>query len=137
MGIIAGIAIPTTIAVINRQKRNAAKSSAQTVYDSAKSVLLEASTGQSIDYVDEVLSGTTVTGYKTTAAQLAANSEIEKNPCDTGSTMTITYVLPVGTTAAYYKVEVSDGFKINGVNVYVVSNADNSFKEFTTTAPSA
>ena len=42
MGIIAGIAIPTTIAVINRQKKNAAKESVRNVITTAKDILLEA-----------------------------------------------------------------------------------------------
>ena len=42
MGIIAGVAIPTTIAVIDRQKTNAAKNSAQNIMAAAEPVLLEA-----------------------------------------------------------------------------------------------
>ena len=42
MGIIAGIAIPTTIAVINRQKKNAAVKSVESLVSTMKNVLLEA-----------------------------------------------------------------------------------------------
>ena len=42
MGIIAGIAIPTTIAVINRQKKNAAEKSVESVLATAKDLVLEA-----------------------------------------------------------------------------------------------
>ena len=42
MGIIAGIAIPTTIAVINRQKRNAAAKSAESLVSTLKNILTEA-----------------------------------------------------------------------------------------------
>ena len=146
MGIIAGIAIPTTIAVINRQKKNAAVKSAQNVVDAAKSVLLEASTGQEISYVDADVDDDGNHTYSTTAADLAENSEIEKDPSGTvGSgddaevgTMTITYVVPSEGTA-YYTVELSDGYNINGVNLYVETEANSDgndvFAEFTTTEP--
>ena len=42
MGIIAGIAIPTTIAVINRQKRNAAVKSMEALVSTCKNLILEA-----------------------------------------------------------------------------------------------
>ena len=42
MGIIAGIAIPTTIAVINRQKRNAAVKSMESLVSTCKNLILEA-----------------------------------------------------------------------------------------------
>lgn len=44
MGIIAAIAIPTTVGVINRQKKKAAVESANSAFSAAKTVLLEAST---------------------------------------------------------------------------------------------
>ena len=141
MGIIAGIAVPTTIAVINRQKKNAAIKSAETVYNAAKSVLLEASTGQSVDGVNPVTdSNDNVIGYSTTAAALATNSEIEKNPLDGTATMTITYVLPTTGVAAYYKVVLSSGAKINGVEIFVHKKAQastgdgDSFVKFATSA---
>ena len=42
MGIIAGIAVPVTIAVINRQKKNAAVKSAEAVVSTMKQLLSEA-----------------------------------------------------------------------------------------------
>ena len=117
MGIIAGIAIPTTIAVINRQRKNAAVKSAETVVSAAKSVLLEASTGESITYVTKGASGTTTT-YSTTAALLASNSEIEKDPSDDSCTMTIVYNVPTS-GQAYYTVELSASYKINTVTITV------------------
>ena len=42
MGIIAGIAIPTTIAVINRQKKNSAEKSVESVISTMKNLILEA-----------------------------------------------------------------------------------------------
>ncbi|MCR5462216.1 MAG: prepilin-type N-terminal cleavage/methylation domain-containing protein [bacterium] len=116
MGIIAGIAIPTTIAVINRQKKNAAVKSAETVFNAAKSVLLEASTGQTIGYVTKDTTDTTVTKYSTTSALLASNSEIEKDPGDTGSVMTIYYNVPTSGQASY-TVQLTSGYKINGVAI--------------------
>ena len=115
MGIIAGIAIPTTIAVINRQKKNAAVKSAETVFNAAKSVLVEAASGQTIGYVTKTTEGD-VTKYSTTAALLATNSEIEKDPCDSGCTMTIYYNVPT-TGQATYTVDLGTNFKINGVAI--------------------
>ena len=112
MGIIAGIAIPTTIAVINRQKRNAALKSAQAVFDAAKSALLEASTGESISYVDAEDGG-----YKTTSTALANASEIEKDPSDTDCVMTIHYVLGTSTDPAYYYASFTDDYTINGIGI--------------------
>ena len=119
MGIIAGIAIPTTIAVINRQKKNAAVKSAETVVSAAKSVLLEASTGQSIDYVTPAAEGDGKK-YTTTAALLASNAEIEKDPSDTGCTMDIIYHVPAS-GQAYYTVTLSEAYKINGVALTVTT----------------
>ena len=82
MGIIAGIAIPTTIAVINRQKRNAAKSSAQNVYSAAQTALLEAATGETVDGV-EADEREDIAIYKTTVSALVENGELEKNPFST------------------------------------------------------
>ncbi len=45
MGIIAGIAVPTTIAVINRQKVNSVLASLESIYRSAKNELSQVSTG--------------------------------------------------------------------------------------------
>ncbi len=97
MGIIAGIAIPTTIAVIDRQKQNAAIKSAQTVLDAAKQVLLEASadetsevivTTSADDGVKEDPAGTFTINNK----GLLALGELEKDPVGPGNTIIIKYV---------------------------------------------
>ena len=92
MGIIAGIAIPTTIAVINRQKRNSATKSAKNVLESAKTILLEASasttSGVTADSQD---AGVLVTEDSTTHAKtykisdkgLVTLGELEKSPFET------------------------------------------------------
>ena len=79
MGIIAGIAIPTTIAVINRQKKNAVLSSAKNVLAAAKTVLMEAQSGETISYVG---TATNVTGatYEVKIDDLVTNGELETNP---------------------------------------------------------
>ena len=91
MGIIAGIAIPTTIAVINRQKKNSATKSAKNVLESAKTILLEASangaaSGVTADSADSgvliTVDGTTKT-YKINDKGLVALGELEKSPFDT------------------------------------------------------
>ena len=93
MGVIAGIAIPTTIAVINRQKKNAACKSGDNIVSTAKTFLLAvAAEGNGDDNVTNVMTGTTVTGYSVTAAQLVSAGELEKNPVTAG-TLTITLTL--------------------------------------------
>ena len=79
MGIIAGIAIPTTIAVINRQKKNAAVKSAQNVLSAAKTVLMEAASGESISYVTAGGDGDSF-AYKVKISDLQAQGELETNP---------------------------------------------------------
>ena len=82
MGIIAGIAIPTTIAVINRQKKNTAVKSVESLVSTIKNVLLEAqanadSTG-AVTLTAEYGSGTTGT------------SEPNADPTLTGSSFAVT-----------------------------------------------
>ena len=117
MGIIAGIAIPTTIAVINRQKKNAAVKSAETVFSAAKSVLLEASAGESIGYVTKATPEDGSTTYTTTSTLLATNSEIEKDPSDGNGAMTIVYTIPANGQNASYSVSFTANYKINGVGI--------------------
>ena len=50
MGIIAGIAVPVTIAVINRQKKNAAVKSMESLVSTCKNLILEAEYFH-IDYI--------------------------------------------------------------------------------------
>ncbi|MBP5446317.1 MAG: type II secretion system protein [Acholeplasmatales bacterium] len=56
MGVIAGIAVPTVIAVINRQRRNATINALNEIYNSAISLLLQVETESydpNITLVDE------------------------------------------------------------------------------------
>ena len=103
MGIIAGIAIPTTIAVINRQKKNSAIKSCENVLSTAKTVLMEASsqgsTGSLIGtgkVVYTAAAGTNPATYAVTSAALVTLGELEKDPCN--GTLTITLTIASGDT---------------------------------------
>ena len=84
MGIIAGIAIPTTIAVIDRQKTNAAKNSANNVMAAAEPVLYDATASGSSNLPAGVEDGASADGevYKITIANLVANGHLKENPLD-------------------------------------------------------
>ena len=115
MGIIAGIAIPTTIAVINRQKKNSALKSAENVFAAAKNVLLEASangTGQFGTNVTQTPATGTATAYSVTSAQLKAIGELEADPVETGTTLTITYTISTNKFTCS-----TETFTINGINI--------------------
>ena len=90
MGIIAGIAVPTTIAVINRQRKNAAKSSAEAMFTSSKEVLMEAvGTGSTSIVSGDYTSGSgdaATAGYFVTIDFLVSSGELEKNPIQTAGT---------------------------------------------------
>lgn len=134
MGIIAGIAIPTTIAVINRQKKNAATKSADNVFASAKNVLLEASANPGSALIVTGATATADNGvikdgndYTITEQGLVALGELDKKVSDSG---TVTFKLTsVGTsetgTNTYTITE--DAWTINGYNVYYDENSK-SFK---------
>ena len=98
MGSIAGVAIPTTIAVINRQKKNAAVNSAKNVMAAAEPVLLEkmATPTATIAGVNAKGSGDPDDCvYKITVADLATNGHLKENPLENGSnadTTTFIYV---------------------------------------------
>ena len=127
MGIIAGIAIPTTIAVINRQKKNAAVKSAENVFTAAKELLLEA---QSTGVVDGVTANTSTSDttwtFETSAAAMVTSGDLEKNPCDSGATLTIR----INAQNKFSVVESS--ISINKVTVYFNATT----QEFTTSNPS-
>ena len=115
MGIIAGIAIPTTIAVINRQKKNAATKSAETVLNAAKQVLLEAqangNTGDLAYITDDSTASAAATKYSVTAQALEDHDEIEKNPCEAG-TITVDYIIASNSFTV-----TCDGTVINGKTI--------------------
>ena len=82
MGIIAGIAIPTTIAVINRQKKNAAVKSMESLVSTCKNLILEAqasATGTAV-----YLSAT----YTATSGTPASDSFALKNNNASGAAIT-------------------------------------------------
>lgn len=117
MGIIAGIAVPVTIAVINRQKKNAAIKSAENCYAAAETVLTEALatgiTGTLNGYVTKTGSGDTE-AYNVTSTNLAAKGDIKSDPFATAVTFSIL------TSAETPAITVSGTFpnKVNGVDVY-------------------
>ncbi|MBP5446311.1 MAG: prepilin-type N-terminal cleavage/methylation domain-containing protein [Acholeplasmatales bacterium] len=87
MGIIAGIAIPTTIAVINRQKKNAAKSSADNVMAAAESVLMECAAKSTTQWPTYVTTTTAANGVcQVLVKDLATYGELKSNPVETSST---------------------------------------------------
>ena len=89
MGIIAGIAIPTTIAVINRQRNNAAVRTADNMFDAAKEVLMEAVAGSAI-------TGTVAydtTGFAITVEQMVTNGDLEKNPIQGTNSTTVAFAI--------------------------------------------
>ena len=99
MGIIAGIAIPTTIAVINRQKKNAALKSAENVFSAAKNVLLEASANTGSALITDVeTTGVCKSNneYTVTEAALVALGELEQKASEGGS---VTFKLTSSGTA--------------------------------------
>ena len=132
MGIIAGIAIPTTIAVINRQKRNAAIKSAENAFAAAKNVLLEASTGTlptGTSASTGVAYASDTETYSITTAGLVAIGELEKEIVSAG---TLTFTLK-GTNNF---MATATTCKINGIDIYVVTTGSGdtlAFKEFSTT----
>ena len=125
MGIIAGIAIPTTIAVINRQKKNAAIKSAENVFTAAKELLLEAQSSGEIDGVTAGGASDTFT-YKTTAAAMVASGDLEKNPVDSNGSFTIM----INSANKFSISEAS--VVINKVTVYVINDASGNFSKFST-----
>ena len=78
--LIAGITVPTTIAVINRQKRQKAIQEVQTVFNAAKDVLIEELYGNDYPYVVHVGSE-----YSVTVTSLLNAGLIEYNPFETTS----------------------------------------------------
>ena len=124
MGIIAGIAVPTTIAVINRQKKNAAVKSAQNVFNVAKEVLMEASASEPADIMGAADAGVVKGGagtsgdpytYTISCKALVALGELEENPFkDTDAAGNMSVKLTTGTNK--FTIESIVG-TINGITV--------------------
>lgn len=123
MGIIAAVAVPTTIGVIGRQKKSAAVKSANNVLNAAETVLLEANAGQSDTGCEACGTGST-TGYQfvVKVSTLVANGDIKKNPFQDD-----TNTAYVGTDAV--------AFAINASNAVIVGKWEtaNKFTAYTNT----
>ena len=122
MGIIAGIAIPTTIAVINRQKKNSAIKSCENILATAKTVLMEASsqgeTGSLIGankVVYTAATSTTNATYEVTSTALVNLGELEKDP--TNGTLSIKLTVASGDTGANSFTCNASGITCNGYNL--------------------
>ena len=125
MGIIAGIAIPTTIAVINRQKKNAAYKSAENIVAAAKNVLLEASANPRSALITNVATtgvvktagtGTNPDTFEVNSAALLVLGELEKDPVESG-TLTVKLTAATGETGTQTFTITCDSVKINGVEI--------------------
>lgn len=76
-----GIVIPTTIAVINRQKRQRAVKKVESVYSTARNVLMEA------EYTEDSLGGYVIiigSDYSVTVTSLMSHGDIDSNPFENG-----------------------------------------------------
>ena len=93
MGIIAGIAVPTTIAVINRQRRNSAVKSAENMYAAAKTVLMEAAGASDASIVSGSYADGTETAYYVTIDKLVSSGELEKNPIESTNKATVAFAI--------------------------------------------
>jgi len=132
MGIIAGIAIPTTIAVINRQKKNSALKSCDNILAAAKNVLLEASsdpnsaliaTGENAATTG-VVKNAAGTQYSVTEVALVTLGELEKK-VSTSGTLTITLTTSgTAETGANSFTVACDTLVVNGYTI----TYDNGFK---------
>ena len=123
MGIIAGIAVPVTIAVINRQKKNAAVKSAEAVVATMKQLTQELIAQASSQIIIEL-------DYKTEGNTPGATSvQIDTGTPDTTSYAGADFIAEnlkaVGkittkytTTDAKYEITV-DGFTVNGYEISV------------------
>ena len=128
MGIIAGIAIPTTIAVINRQKKNSALKSAENVLAAAKNVLLEASTDDKSALISEdATKGVTKSGndYSVTETALVFLGELEKKVSTSG---TLTIKLASSGTAETGGNSFSVTCEALIINGYTITYESNAFK---------
>jgi len=127
MGIIAGIAIPTTIAVINRQKQNAANNSAKNVMAAAETVLMEVAANPS-DKPNYVLTGSGDQKYTVTVKALADNGELKSNPLEGDNKDTI-YIWINANNKCFWS---TDTLEINGKTVSVDNGTSGSGSTTTT-----
>jgi len=128
MGIIAGIAVPVTIAVINRQKKNAAVKSAEAVVATIKQLTQEY-LAESTGSITITLSyGADETNTPTEAKVKYAADELDWEETD----FTVENLKATGTIKSVYTLSDASyeftltSFKVNGYTIGV--NADGSFK---------
>ena len=117
MGIIAGIAVPVTIAVINRQKKNAAIKSAENCYAAAETVLTEALATGITGTLNGYVTKTTVSNedyYNVTSEALETKGDIKSDPFAT----TVTFSIKTSAETAALSVSGTFPNKVNGVDVY-------------------
>lgn len=110
MGIIAAIAVPTTIGVINRQRKNAALRSAETVVAQMKQIMIEAQTDSAYNKKDYIIADFDGTDLKMLSSDAT-----------TGTTVAQTT----------YKIDI-DSLVMSG-SVTCVYNITNGSSEFTAT----
>ena len=144
MGIIAGIAVPTTIAVINRQRKNAAKSSAEATFTAAKDVLMEAVGASDASIVSgriHVTGDNPVDGFYITVADLVSKGELEKNPITSENKTTFGFGINSTTNKFYYGVVSGEGesaaFAIADAAVSITVNEKEVSVSYDTTANNA
>ena len=128
MGIIAGIAIPTTIAVINRQKKNAAAKSADSLVSSIKNILIEAAGENSGTLSAEASFGGTTTDTTTFTVKAGTKTlsqfgvdDIQMDNLDATGTLYIEYTT-TGGTFNYNVAQHVNTLKINNYTITVASD---------------
>ncbi len=127
MGIIAGIAVPVTIAVINRQKKNAAAKSAEAVVATIKQLTQEylaQSTGTIV--ITLAYSTTADANTPTTATVNYAGADVDWEETD----FTVENLKAQGTITSSYNTQTAvytfttntTQFKVNGYNIAVAAD---------------
>jgi len=140
MGIIAGIAIPTTIAVINRQKKNAAAKSADAIVSTLKNRCVEealwsnpqATTGFSLKQTDGTFKMQVSDGPYASTTKTDTKSEEPlgvDNPGIEAGSILVSYEVSSGKYTY-----TATGFKVNG---YYITVANDGTCSASSTAPSS
>ena len=136
MGIIAGIAVPVTIAVINRQKQNAACKSAESLLSTIKNVLTEAAATNDGTLTATAVYGTTnsftVTAGSTTVDGYGLD-DIKMDNFTASGTLAIKYDTAAG-TFDYTNANNNTSFKVG--NYWIQFSTTGVAKAFKT-APAA
>jgi len=131
MGIIAGIAVPTTIAVINRQKKNAAARSAESAVTALKNVILEAQADKSFSGAatllgsvtygnDYSISAFTITKDGGTATDVTSKYDINVDNLKAIGTFTVTLTISNG-SFTYTPATAGTGFTVDGYQIAIDS----------------